>query len=200
MTLRRPRWRKPGNCSPRCESARAEIDVLYACGLPQAGRYLCSRKSTTRLSLYTQARDVLGQLAEKNPSVTEYQVGRAEVSSISPRGGEQGHSDKSLPPRPRRLLTGGWFGRRHPVSRNSSSRLLGRELHPIPSVGRVCTFGNADEHPRRIVVKSPAAAGSRTIRDDPGGHQTPKSSSGGMARITARGRKSDANGKPPYLT
>jgi len=80
--------------------SRGDIDASYmlaVCCRKQADIVCAKKRYGEALSLYAQARDVLEQLAEKNPSVTEYQVGAAEVFiSIAQAEQEQGHSDKSL--------------------------------------------------------------------------------------------------------
>ena len=82
------------------KDAPGDIDISYVlavCCRKQADRLCFKKRPDEALSLYAQARDVLEQLAGKNPSVTEYQVGAAEVFiSIAQTEQELGHSDKSL--------------------------------------------------------------------------------------------------------
>jgi tetratricopeptide (TPR) repeat protein len=82
------------------KTAPADFDASYllaVCCRKQADLLSFKKRYDEALRLYAQARGVLEQLAEKNPSVTEYQVGAAEVFiNIAQMEKEQEHADKSL--------------------------------------------------------------------------------------------------------
>jgi tetratricopeptide (TPR) repeat protein len=82
------------------QGARGDIEMSYVfavCCRKQADLLCFKKRYDDALRLYGQARDLLEQLAEKNPSVTEYQVGAAEVFiNIAQTERERGHTDKSL--------------------------------------------------------------------------------------------------------
>jgi tetratricopeptide (TPR) repeat protein len=154
------------------KDAPSDIDasyVLAVCCRKQAD-ILCDKKRYDEaLSLYTQAREVLEQLAEKNPSVTEYQVGAAEVFiSIAQMEQEQGHSDRSLAAfdRATSLLT--------PLVNDlaEDSRYRGNliiaactvgELHPEPArrAEVLHVLKTLHEHLRQTVARSPDATIAR---------------------------------------
>jgi serine/threonine-protein kinase len=82
------------------KTAPADLDASYAlavCCRKQADLLCFQQRHDEALRLYAQARDVLEPLAEKNPSVTEYQVGAAEVFiNIAQMEQERGHAEQSL--------------------------------------------------------------------------------------------------------
>jgi serine/threonine-protein kinase len=79
---------------------RPDIDafnMLATCCRKQADLRCFKKQYDEALKLYEQARDILEQLAEKNPTVIEYQVSAAEVFiSIAQIEQERGNADKSL--------------------------------------------------------------------------------------------------------
>ena len=139
--------------------------VLAVCCRKQADLLCFKKRYDEALSLYAQARDVLEQLAEKNPSVTEYQVGAAEVFiNIAQTEQERGHSDKSLAAfdRAALLLTPLVDDLAEDVRycRNLIIALCSvGELHPEPRrrAEVLHVLETLHEHLRRIVAQSPDA-------------------------------------------
>jgi tetratricopeptide (TPR) repeat protein len=154
------------------QGARPDIDASYmlaVCCRKQAD-ILCDKKRYDEaLGLYAQSRDVLEQLAEKNPTVTEYQVGAAEVFiSIAQIEREQGKSDKSLAAFDRAasllapLVNDLAEDARYRRNLIVALCTIG-ELHPEPKRrGEVLhVLEVLHEHLRRIVAQSPNAAIAR---------------------------------------
>jgi tetratricopeptide (TPR) repeat protein len=151
---------------------RPDIDastMLAICCRKQADLLCFKKQHDEALGLYAQARDVLEQLAEKNPTVTEYQVSAAEVFiSIAQIEQERGNPDKSLAAfdRAASLLT----PLVHDLAEDARYRrdliltlcTIG-ELHPEPKrrTEMLNVLKTLHEHLRRIVAQSPDAAIAR---------------------------------------
>jgi tetratricopeptide (TPR) repeat protein len=139
--------------------------VLAVCCRKQADLLCFKKRYDEVLRLYAQARDILEQLAEKNPSVTEYQVGAAEVFlNIALIEKERGHSDKSLAAfdRAASLLTplANDLAEDDRYRRNLIIAICSvGELHPEPRrrAEALHVLETLHEHLRRIVAQSPDA-------------------------------------------
>jgi len=150
------------------QEGQADFDTEYAlpvCYRKQADILCSHKKYDEALALYAQAREALEKLAEKNPTVAEFQIGAAEVFiNIAQLESERGQADRSLAAfdRAARLLTP-LIASQAADARFRNDLLLALcsvgELHPdagrrAEAVGALETLG---ERLRRIAADSPGA-------------------------------------------
>jgi serine/threonine-protein kinase len=157
------------------KTARADFDASYllaVCCRKQGDLLSFKKRYDEALGLYVQARDVLEQLAEKNPSVTEYQVGAAEVfMNIAQTEKERGHADNSLAAFDRAasllipLIADLAEDTRYRWDLINAARSVG-ELHPEPSrrAEALRALEAMGEQLQRISARSPNAAAGEQLK------------------------------------